>query len=149
MSFTSAKSRPSYTFDANLQFKDAGLVAASAAAQVASVDKIVNVGNGRFKGRMVIDVTACEVDTGNELYSIEVQGSTSSSFASGNVVLCERQLGDSSVTGSSADDGTGRYELDFMNTDVDGARYPYLRVYTRVAGTIATGINYTAFAVKR
>jgi hypothetical protein len=149
MSYTSAKSRPSYTFDANLQFKDAGLVAASAQAQVAGADKIINVGNGRFNGKLVIDATAIEVDSSNELYSIEVQGSTSSTFASGNVVLCERQLGHSSVTGSSASDAAGRYTLDFSNVDMDGNRLPYLRVYTRVAGTIATGINYTAWATKR
>ena len=149
MSYTSAKSRTSGTFDADLFMKDAGAIAASAAAQVDGSDVIVNVGSGRFEGKLIIDVTALEVDTGNELYSIEVQGSTSATFASGNVVLGERQLGDSSVTGSSADDAVGRYVLDFSNVDVDGNRLPYLRVYTRVAGTVATGINYSAWITKR
>jgi len=149
MSYTSAKQRPSFTFDANLQMKDAGLVAASAQAQVAGADKIVNVGSGRYNGKLVIDATAIEVDSSNELYSIEVQGSTSATFASGIVVLAERQLGHSSTTGSSASDVAGRYTLDFSNVDVDGARLPYLRVYTRVAGTIATGINYAAWITKR
>ena len=75
MSYTSAKSRPSYTFDANLEFKDAGLVASSAAAQVDSAAKVVDVGTGFFKGDLVIDVTAIEVATGNEGYRIAIEGS--------------------------------------------------------------------------
>lgn len=148
MSYTAAKSRPAYTFDANLQMKDTGLVAASAQAQVGGADKIINVGNGRFRGILVIDATAIEVDSGNELFSVEIQGSTSATFASGIVALAERQVGHSSVTGSSASDAAGRYTLHFSNVDMDGTRLPYLRVYTRVSGTIATGINYSAWIAK-
>ena len=56
--------------------KDAGLFAASAAGQVDSEDKIVNVGAGRLEGKMVVDVTAIEIDCDNELYTISLQGST-------------------------------------------------------------------------
>lgn len=148
MSYSSAKSRETKTFDASLEMKDAGLVAASAAAQVDSSNKILDAGVGRFKGELVIDVTAIEVASGDEGYSIEVQGSNSSSFASGNVALAELQLGDTSVTNESADSSTGRYILPFTNVGVDGTRYRYIRVYTRVVGTIATGINYSAFIAK-
>jgi hypothetical protein len=61
MSYTSAKMRPNYIFDANLELKDAGLVAADAAGQVDAVDKIVDVGTGLFRGVAVIDVTAIEI----------------------------------------------------------------------------------------
>jgi hypothetical protein len=40
---------------------------------------------------------------------------------------------------------TGKYELPFLNVQ-NGVQYPYLRMYTKISGTIATGINYTAFA---
>ena len=155
MSYTSAKSRPSYTFDANLQLKDAGLVAASAAATVDSAAQVLNVGTGFFEGEVVIDVTAIEVDTGNELYTIAIEGSDDSGFSSGTEVeLCALRLGDSSVTGTDTDNVVGRYTLPFNNRQIsgttfsDGYCWPYIRLYTTVAGTIGTGINFTAFVVK-
>lgn len=155
MSYTSAKSRPTYTFDANLEMKDAGLVASSAAATVDSAAKVLACGTGFFEGELVIDVTAIEVASGDELYNIAIQGSNDSGFSSGTEVeLCVLNLGDSSVTLSDTDNIVGRYTLPFNNrqgissTFPDGYCWPYLRVYTTVAGSIATGINYSAFIVK-
>ena len=48
--YTSAKHRPSYTFDAEMQLKDAGLVAADAAAQVDGSAKVLDLGNGLVEG---------------------------------------------------------------------------------------------------
>lgn len=133
-----------YTFDYNLRAKDAGLVAASAAAQVGGSNKIIDLGaTGRFDGVALIDLTACEVASGDESYHVEIQFSNSASFASTNVVGPVLKLGDSTVNFGSADTAaTGRYELPFTN-EYAGTIYRYLRVYTRVAGTVATGINYT------
>lgn len=154
MRYTAAKSRPTKPFDADLEFKDAGLVAASAAATVDSVARVVDVGTGFFEGEMVIDVTAIEVDSSNELYSIAIQGSNDSGFSAGTEVeLCALNLGDSSVTLSDTDNIVGRYTLPFNNqqgistTLPPGTQWRYLRIFTTVAGTVATGINYTAFAV--
>ena len=147
MSYTSAKSRPNYTFDANLEFKDAGLVAASAAAMTDSAARVVDVGTGFFSADMVIDVSAIEVDTGNESYKITVEGSDASGFSSGTEVELQSLLiGDSSLTGGDVDDVVGRYVLPFTNRQVNGTTYRYLRLYTTVVGTIGSGINYTAFA---
>src|SRR5437868_11509228 len=99
MSYTSAKTRRSFSFDALLQFKDAGLVAADGAATVSSVAKIVDVGAGLFEADMVLDVTALEVATGDERYEIQVQGSNSPSFAFGIAQLATFVIGDSSVQG--------------------------------------------------
>lgn len=149
-SYTSAKSRPNYTFDANLEFKDAGLVASSAAATVDSAAAVIDVGTGFFSADMVIDVSAIEVATGDENYRIAVQGATESGFSSGTEVeLQSIDLGDSSTTLGDTDDVAGRYVLPFTNRALDGTCYRYLRVYTTVAGTIATGINFTAFASPR
>jgi len=155
MGYTSAKARPSFTFDANLEMKDAGLVAASAAATVDSAAKVLDVGTGLFEGNIVIDVTAIEVDTGNEIYSIALEGSNDSGFSSGTEVeLCMLRLGDSSTTGTDVDNVVGRYTLPFNNRQPsgtgfsDGYCWRYLRLYTTVAGTIATGINYTAWISK-
>lgn len=131
-------------FDSLLEMKDAGLVATSAAAQVDSADKILNLGLGLVEGNLIVDVTAIEVATGNEVYEIEWQLSNSATFASGNVCASVLKLGDSSVNGSSADSAAGRYIQPVMN-EFAGTMYQYARLYTRIAGTIATGINYSAF----
>lgn len=140
------QNRRSYTFDATLQLKDAGLVAASAAAQVSSAACILNVGSAPYMGVAVIDVSAIEIDTGNEDYQIIIQGSASSTFASGIENLAALDLGATSSgrKGGGQDSVTGRYELPFINVQRDTV-YPYIRAYTVVAGTIATGINWKGF----
>ena len=148
MSVLGVKTRPGGTFDANLEFKDAGLVAASAAATVDSAAKYVDVGTGHFKGMMIIDVSALEIASNDEIYDIVIQGSPDTDFTDTTMVeLCALNLSAAEVkrTDCNKDDTTGRYKLYFDNEN-DGTYYQYLRVYTVVAGTVATGINYTAWA---
>lgn len=141
-------SQKQYTFDKNLQLKDAGLVAASAAAQVASADKILDLGAGRVDGTVIVDWTACEVASGDESYHIELQFSSSATFATGNVLGPCIKLGDSSVSFATVDTAaSGRREIPFTN-EIEGTIYRYMRLYTRIAGAIATGLNYAAFAAK-
>lgn len=135
------------TFDALLQLKDAGLVAASAAATVGGQARVVDLGKAYLSGRVLIDITAVEVASGDEGYRIRMQFSDSSTFASGVFNGPELVVGDSTITTSSADTATGRYELGFSN-EVAGVAYRYARLYTEVQGAIATGINYTAFIAK-
>lgn len=136
----------SFVFDTNLEMKDAGLVAASAAATVDSAAKILDLGTGLVIGMVVADVTAIEVATGNEVYEIEWQLSSDSDFGTAGNIRCaaELKLGDSSVNGSGADSAAARYLLPVHN-EFAGTLYRYARLYTRIAGTIATGINYSAF----
>lgn len=148
MSYTSAKSRPRYTFDADLEMKDAHLVAADDPAQVDSADKILDCGKGFFKADLVIDVTAIEIASNDELYKICFQLSNSSTFASGIVDNAILELGALEATEGDADSTTGRYVLAVSNRDNNGTTYRYARVFTAVEGTIATGINYSAFLSK-
>lgn len=149
MRYTSAKSAPRYTFDALLEFKDAGLVAADAAATVDSVAKIVDVGEGLFEGDMIVDVSAIEIASNDERYEIQVQLSDSSSFASGVVGGATLVLGALEILiGTDTDSTTGRYILPFRN-EVNGVWYRYARLYVNVTGTIATGINFIAWASKK
>lgn len=148
MAYTSAKQRPNFTFDAALELKDAGLVAADAAGTVDSAAKVVDVGTGRFDGVCIIDVTAIEIASNDEVYKISVQGSNSSSFTSGIVDLAELTLGAAEVIGGDQDSETGRYELPFTNVK-NNTYYRYIRLYCDVAGSIATGINFSAFVAKR
>ena len=138
------------TFDYLLRLKDAGDVVASAAAQVSSADKILDMGAQRFDGRVIVDISACEVATGNEKYQIMVQGSTSATFASGVWNLGALVLGDSSVSLETVDTAATRHqEIAFCN-EVNGTLLRYIRLYTFVAGTIdTTGINYTANLVQK
>jgi hypothetical protein len=137
------------TFDYSTRLKDAGLVAASAAATVGGSAQILDLGASRVDGRVLIDISAIEVATGDEKYTILVQGSDSATFAGtthknlGAVVV-----GDSSTSLEGVDSGTGRRELAFTN-EVNGHVFQYVRVYTQVVGTIATGINFTANLVKK
>jgi hypothetical protein len=148
MRYTAAKSRPTAAFDADLEFKDSGAVGASAAATVDSVAKVVDMGTGFFKGKLWIDVTAIEVDTGNESYKIAVELSDNSGFSAGSEYeRCAIVLGDSSIHGGDTDTAVGRYSLDFDNRIPNGSLWRYARVYTTVAGTIGgTGITFSAFA---
>lgn len=143
-----AKKRPQGTFDAKLEFKDAGLVAASAAAQVDSAAKVVDLGTGLFKGCMLLDVSAIEVATGDELYTVCVELSADGSFTDDatSCVAAKIDLGAATPLLLGAVDGAGRYKLYFDN-ERNGTYFRYARVYTAVAGTVATGINFTAYCV--
>lgn len=142
------QNRRSYSFDANLQLKDAGLIASSAAAQVASANQILDVGNAPVLGMAVIDASAIEIGSNDECFTIIIQGSNSATFAgtaAENLAAIRLGSAGGKAAGEAADAvGGGRYELPFVNVQADTV-YRYIRAYTLVVGTIATGINYTAF----
>lgn len=133
-----------FVFDSALEMKDAGLVAADAAAQVDSAAKIVDLGESRMDGTLIVDVTAIEIASNDERYDICFQVSDSASFASGIVEVAVLSLGAHEVLSGDTDSTTGRYELKVHN-EVNGTIYRYARVYTDVTGTIATGINFSAY----
>lgn len=127
--------------------KDAGLVASDAAAQVDSSDKIVDVGAGLVEGKLVVDVSAIEIADNDEVYKISLQGSSKSDFADTYEDLTILELGANEALGGDQDSTTGRYIIPFR-TERNGTTYQYVRIYTDVSGTIATGINYTAHLAK-
>ena len=142
-----ARNQKDETFDYNLRLKDAGLVAADAAATVGGSAKILNLGEARLDARVIVDVTAVEVADNDERFLIKTQFSDSATFASGIVGGPALDLGALEITKDSADSATGRYELPFCN-QINGTIYKYMRLYTEVQGTVGTGINYSAFVVK-
>ena len=136
-----------FTPDILHQLKDAGLVAATAAAQVGGAARILDLGAGRIDARVIVDMTAVEVDTGNEGYKIWAEVSSSPTFATDVWIAGGLSVGDSSVSLETVDTtATGRRELHFTN-EINGVSYRYCRLYTVVIGTVATGINYTAWLV--
>jgi len=141
--------RVTKTYDDDLLLKDAGLVASSAAALVLSAAKILDLGVGKCQGTVIIDATAVEVDTGDERYDIEAQFSSSATFASDIYTTNTLSLGDATTLIGDVDMGVGRYELPVVNTIANGVTKRYMRLYTKVAGTVGTGVNYTAYYCKR
>lgn len=136
----------SYTYDALLQLKDAGLVGVSGAAQVGGSNKILDLGSStaNYSGVVILRVSAIEIASSNELYTILIQGSTEGDFSANVENLASIALGATEVRPGGARDSTpGLYELPFVNMQ-DQVLYRYVRAYTLVSGSVATGINYTA-----
>lgn len=130
------------TYDNALLLKAAGLVATSAAGSV-----ILDLGDGFMDADLVIDITALEVADGNEIYTISLEGSSVAAMTSGSVELAKATFGNNPAP-ADADTAVGRHVLPIRN-ELNGTLYRYVRVYTTVAGTIATGINYSAFLAKK
>ncbi len=146
MRYTAAKSRPTYPFDADLEFCDGGAVTASAAALVDAVARVVDLGKGYFAGDMVIDVASIAVDGGDESYRICLELSDAVGFSAGTEFdKCSIILGDSSLTNGDVDSVVGRYIMPFNNRAENGTLYRYARLYTTHAGSTSS-INFTAFA---
>jgi len=141
-----------FIYDADLELKDAGLVAASAAAQVDSTAKVLDLGEGFVEGNLIVDITAIEIgDENDQIYTIILEGSSSSTIASTIVPLAVLLVGANEVIvgGCDVDSIIGRYVIPFRNECV-GTVYRYARLYTVVAGTLTTGegINYSAWLAK-
>jgi hypothetical protein len=83
----------SKTFDASLVLKDAGAMTSSGVCTVDSSAKILDLGSGAMEADIVIDVSAIELETGDERYVIGAQISDSATFASGIYEVCALILG--------------------------------------------------------
>ena len=137
--------------DKTLRMKDAGAVTTSAAATVASAARIVDVGSGLVDGLLVADVSAIVIDEADQAYTIQVQGSDVADFTTGSPkveVLAEMKLGEATALTGNQDSAPGRFTIPFRNEKA-GAIFPYLRVYTVVAGSESPSINYTAHIQSR
>ena len=131
-----------YTYDDALNLKDAGLYAAS------TDGSIVDLGEGLVDGFLVLDVTAVEYLSGNEIFTISLEGSSVAAMSSASVCLAKKVFGNLVVPMDGALTAAGRYVVPFRNEE-GGVLQRYVRLSTLVAGTIATGINFSAFIAKR
>lgn len=131
-----------FTYDDALSLRDAGLMAAS------EDGSILDLGAGLVDGYLVIDLSACEIATGNEIYTVSLEGSTVAAMTSASVCLAKKVFGNLVVPMDAALSAAGRYVIPFRNEE-GGTIYRYVRLSTLVAGTIATGINFVAFLAKK
>jgi hypothetical protein len=132
---------PMQIFDAGLQLKSAGLVAATANGTSINVE-----GKARLI-KAIINITAIEIASNDEVYTIVIQGSANDSTWYN---LASRAVGATEVLDTDPDSAVGEEFLYFVNerrvpstADALPVVLKHLRVRTIVAGTIATGINYT------
>jgi hypothetical protein len=130
-----------FTYDNALSLKAAGLVASTTTEST-----ILDLGEGLVDGYVVLDVSAVETATGDEKYTVHLEGSNVAAMTSGSVTLANIPMGNLTAP-ADAVTATGRFAIPFRN-EQNGVLYRYVRVYTLVAGTIATGINFAAFIAK-
>jgi len=134
-----------FTYDAATLIRAAG--AAITATETGSL--ILDLGAGLMCGTMVVDVTAMDVTTGDEAYSLMLEVSPDATFGTaGNIrVAAELRIGGATFTApNGAADGVGRFAIPFRN-ERNGTIYRYARLYTLIAGTTPS-ITFSAFLGK-
>lgn len=129
--------------DSGLSLKAAALVGASAAGTLKP-----DLGAGFVEGNVIIDVTALEIASNDEIYDIILQLSPDSTFGTDTNIKDQAAINLSAAevkrSDSNVDDAIGRYIMPFNNMN-NGTVLRYARIYTVVAGTIGSGgINYSA-----
>lgn len=127
-----------FIFDSALELKAAGALTTS------TDGTILDIGAGLVDGYIVVDLSACEIATGDEIYTISLEGSNVDAMTSGSVCLAKKVFGNLVVPMDAALSTAGRYVIPFRNEEA-GTAYRYVRLSTLIAGTIATGINFSAF----
>lgn len=135
------------TFDAATELKDAGAVTANGAATVASAARVVNVGPAMIDGMLIVDIDAMDLASADEVYTLILQGSADSTFATGIYNITTLVVGKAALTFESADSTVGRYMLPFLSSKDGSTPLQYMRMFTRVVGTTPS-INYRAFITK-
>ena len=141
----------SYTFDSATLLQNSVAVTADAAGTVASAARVITLGTSFVAGVIILDVTAVEVATGNELYIVTLEGSLALAMTS-PVVLAAHPLGHTSVIPAAnrhASSTVGRYYMHFSNHQ-NGVTYPYVALYTDCTGTTndTTGLTFSAWIAK-
>ena len=130
-----------FTYDNALSLKAAGAVTTTTTEST-----ILDLGAGLVDGYLVLDVSAVEVASTDEIYLICLEGSNVAAMTSGSVSLAEIEMGNATAP-ADADTSIGRFVVPFRN-EQNGTTYRYVRIYTEVAGAIAAGINFAAFIAK-
>ena len=131
--------------DSGLTLKASAAVTSSAAGSV-----IADLGDGLVQGNLIVDVTAIDIATNDEMYDIVLQLSPDAAFGTaGNIqdaVAINLSCKEAKRTDSDKDDVIGRYVVPFSN-EFGGTVYRYARIYT-VVNTTGCSITYAARLAK-
>lgn len=140
----------SYNLDIELLLADgAAPVTADGVSQVASANVSKKLGKGRFEGVLVIDVTAIDLASADEVYHLCLQGAldTDQTFTS-KETIAQLSLGATAVRpGGAINSVVGRYEIPFT-TEQHDVTYDWVRLYVDVAGTTPS-ITFKAWIAER
>lgn len=141
--------------DQNAKMNDAGLKTTSGAGTVSSSAKVYDFKQGASADRVpvtrfdvLVHLKETEVDSSNELMTVELQLSNSSSFSSVSAIKPLIRAGHTSKTFEAANTALGVYRFSATN-EVAGATYRYARLYHRIEGTIGTGFSYEGWITPR
>lgn len=131
------------------KFAEGLALTASDVVQRDSADYIIDVGAALQEFLWVVDVSnITDIANNNEVYSFLLQGSNSSTFASGIENLAIIQLGATEVRlGGAQDSVVGRYQSIVYNMQA-GVVYKYLRLNVIIAGTVSTGVTFSSWLSK-
>ena len=131
-----------FTYDSALNLRTSASLTASADGT------ILDLGAGLVDGYLVLDVASVEIATGNEIYTISLEGSNVAAMTSGSACLAKKVFGNLVVPMDAALSAAGRYVVPFRNEE-GGTTFRYVRLSNLVAGTIdSTGIVFGAFVAK-
>ncbi|HEY4713802.1 MAG TPA: hypothetical protein VIH30_06135, partial [Aquirhabdus sp.] len=107
-----------FTYDNALSLKAAGAVTTTTTEST-----ILDLGAGLVDGYLVLDVSAVEVASTDEIYNIILEGSTVLGMATGSVSLARIEMGNATAP-ADADTGVGRFVVPFRN-EQNGVTYRY------------------------
>lgn len=136
-----------YNQDLELVLADgAAAMTADGITQVASANVSKKLGPGRFEGVLIVDVSAMDISSADEVYHLLLQGSNDS-FATKETVA-QYSLGASAARpGAPANSVIGRYEIPFTTEQHDTV-YTDVRLYVDLAGTTPS-IQFKAWIAER
>lgn len=133
------------SFDSTLVLKDAGLVAASAAATVDDEAKVLDLGQGNVDADVIIDVSACEVASRDESYRIGIQLSSNEDFSDDVYEVENLQLGAVDYDLVTHINRLDDYDLSY-DTPVDGLATP-TSGYATISNSVADLVGATVPAL--
>lgn len=139
-----------YNQDAELILADgAAAITADGVTQVASANVSKKLGAGRFEGVLIIDVSAIDLASTDEVYHLLLQGAASGGSAFTTVeTLAQLSLGATAARpGGAINSVIGRYEIPFITEQHDTV-YDWVRLYVDVAGT-SPSITFKAWIAER
>jgi hypothetical protein len=126
---------------------DGDSITASASGTVDSAVVVWDMGSGFVDADLILDVTALDVDDGDETVTVEIVMSDTE-IATEKYVQTQFQLGDSAVIEGDVDRTTGRYIIPFNNLIEDGNCKRYAHLYFKIAGTL-TAFTATGYFTKK
>ena len=135
------------TFDILEYVHDGTALTASASGTVGGAAAVIDLGSGFVDAELVLDVSALDVDTGNEVVTVQIKISDTE-IATQKYTQTQFKLGDSTVNNCDVDRTTGRYLIPFNNMIETGQCLRYAHVYFLLAGTIAA-FTATGYFVKK